>query len=559
MALSCPVTATCSRCSRRHHSLLHPTGTEPPNGTDEALATPSASTDQPTAATINSVTSPTPTDGAPVLLATAIVGVRSSGGELLTIRALLDQGAQVSILSESVVQTLRFPRQPQVTNLVSALDSKLGASQSQVRMTLAPPSGTSRTSVAITAHVVSKVSNYFPEWTPNKQRRDFAGLDFADPDPSTRRPIDLIVGADYFGALLLPGLRRGTPSALIAQKTIFGWIVSGPTGRAPAAGAVHHVTAQPVAAENDIHALLQKFWEVEEATVPTTLAPDDARCEQHFVSTHSRRADGRYVVRLPLKSGHPVDVGESRSRATALLRSLDRRLTRDATLERSCHAFLAEYEALGHMEEVAVPQRADSSPRLLHLPHHAVVKRAPGADAMLHVVFNASSPTSNGTCLNDHMLVGPKLQRDILAVLLQWRLPRFALKADIEKMYRQILVHPSDSNLQCILWHRRPGGAPLTFRLRTVTYDTASAPYLAMRVLQQLATDEGGRYPRGRQILRTQFYVDDVLVGADEVSSALADRDELCTLLARGGFVLRKWAANHRSLLPDNTTSATSE
>ena len=126
-------------------------------------------------------------------------------------------------------------------------------------------------------------------------------------------------------------------------------------------------------------------------------------------------------------------------------------------------------------------------------------------------------------------------------------------------MYRQILVHPSDANLQFILWHRRPDSVPTTFRLRTVTYGTASAPYLALRVLQQLATDEGGRYPRGRRILETQFYVDDVLFGADGVSSALADRDELCALLARGGFVLRKWAANHPSLLPDCATSTTFE
>ena len=398
-----------------------------------------------------------------------------------------------------------------------------------------------------------------PEWTPTTQPKDFKGLNFADPDPSARRPIDLIVGADYFGALLLPGLCRGTPSALIAQQTIFRWILSGPTGRAPTAGALHHVTAQSVAPEDDLHALLRKFWEVEEVTATSTLAPDDAQCEQHFASTHSRRADGRYVVRLPLKAGHPLDVGDSLARATALLRSLDRRLARDVPLERSYYKFLAEYEALGHMEEVAVPQRVDAPSRVVYLPHHAVMKGAPGADAKLRVVFNASSPTSNGTSLNEHMLVGPKLQRDILAVLLQWRLPRFALKADIEKMYRQILVHPSDANLQCILWHRRPESAPTTFRLRTVTYGTASAPYLAMRVLQQLATDEGGRYPRGRRILETQFYVDDVLFGADEVSSALADRDELCALLARGGFVLREWAANHQSLVPDSATPAATD
>ena len=102
------------------------------NGADGAAEVPSAGGEQPPAAAVNSVASPASTDGAPVLLATAIVGVRSSGGDLLTIRALLDQGAQVSLVSESVVQTLRLPRHSNVTNLIGALDGKLGASQSQM-------------------------------------------------------------------------------------------------------------------------------------------------------------------------------------------------------------------------------------------------------------------------------------------------------------------------------------------------------------------------------------------------------------------------------------------
>ncbi|XP_076684125.1 uncharacterized protein LOC143377089 [Andrena cerasifolii] len=222
MAPSCPVAATCSRCGRRHHSLLHPPTSDTTCGDDGPVAGPLASGSLPSAAALSSIASPASTDGAPVLLATAIVGVRSSGGDLLTVRALLDQGAQVSLVSESVVQTLRLLRQPHVTNFIGALDGNLGASQSQVKLTLAPPAGTTPAAINIIAHVVPKVSSYVPEWPPTTQRKDFEGLNFADPDPSARRPIDLIVGANYFGALLLPGLRRGTPWALIAQQTVLG-------------------------------------------------------------------------------------------------------------------------------------------------------------------------------------------------------------------------------------------------------------------------------------------------------------------------------------------------
>ena len=45
------------------------------------------------------------------------------------------------------------------------------------------------------------------------------------------------------------------------------------------------------------------------------------------------------------------------------------------------------------------------------------------------------------------------------------------------------------------------------------------------------------------------MYVDDVLIGADSTSQAAELRDELITLMSKGGFNLRKWASNKPELL----------
>ena len=42
--------------------------------------------------------------------------------------------------------------------------------------------------------------------------------------------------------------------------------------------------------------------------------------------------------------------------------------------------------------------------------------------------------------MNDAMLIGPKLQRDVLEILLQFRLRRVALEADIKEMFSQVAV-----------------------------------------------------------------------------------------------------------------------
>lgn len=166
-------------------------------------------------------------------------------------------------------------------------------------------------------------------------------------------------------------------------------------------------------------------------------------------------------------------------------------------------------------------------------------------------MFNASYQAKNGVTLNDHLLVGPKLQADITAILTRWRTYRFVYTADIEKMFRQICVHPDDADLQRIVWRSDPTAEVGIYRLLTVTYGTASAPYLAMRVLRQLGEDEGANFPAAVPIIKEAIYVDDVLFGADEVETLRATRDQLNGIMNRGGFHLRKWAANDDALLTD--------
>ena len=82
----------------------------------------------------------------------------------------------------------------------------------------------------------------------------------------------------------------------------------------------------------------------------------------------------------------------------------------------------------------------------------------------------------------------------------QWRTHRYVYCADIEKMYRQILINERDVDCQRILWRESPSDALQEYQLLTVTYGTASAPFLALRVLQQLADDEGTDLPLGRNL-----------------------------------------------------------
>ncbi|XP_071628033.1 uncharacterized protein [Temnothorax longispinosus] len=114
-------------------------------------------------------------------------------------------------------------------------------------------------------------------------------------------------------------------------------------------------------------------------------------------------------------------------------------------------------------------------------------------------------------------------------------------------MYRQILVDFRDRNYQRILWIDEDLNTR-EYQLLTVTYGTASAPFQALRVKDQLVSDEGKSFSLAVPVLTDDIYVDNVLFGADNVSRLRQIRDQVCKLLRRGGFELRKWASNKSEL-----------
>lgn len=190
-------------------------------------------------------------------------------------------------------------------------------------------------------------------------------------------------------------------------------------------------------------------------------------------------------------------------------------------------------------------QPAQSPGRFL-IPHHCVPK-IEGGKTKLRVVFDAFCSSRTGL-LNDYLMVGPKLQKDIVEILLKFRTHTVVLVADIVKMYRQILVRPEDRTYQHILWRSHPGEQIQEMELNTVTDGESSAPYLAIRFLVQLTRD-GHRYPHAARILLDSVSVDDIVTGADSLKDANLLLRDIISLLKLGELELSKWKSNRQELL----------
>ncbi|KAI5724704.1 hypothetical protein M8J77_006193 [Diaphorina citri] len=84
--------------------------------------------------------------------------------------------------------------------------------------------------------------------------------------------------------------------------------------------------------------------------------------------------------------------------------------------------------------------------------------------------------------------------------------------------------------------------------MNRVVFGSKPSPYLAQRVLRQLADDEGKMYPLAAGELKN-FYMDDYLSSFLDEEQAVTTFGQCTAALKRGGFELTKLASNNDKLL----------
>ncbi|XP_046966951.1 uncharacterized protein LOC124534960 [Vanessa cardui] len=432
-----------------------------------------------------------PNSSSQVLLATAIVEVESrTGNTSLAYRCLLDQGSQASLITESAVQALglkKIPNKVYISGIGGRNDSLASASVVEIKLkSIHNPQFT----LVVKAHVLTKLTYFLPTKKANVQLWPaLAQLKLADPKFDVPNKIDLLLGAEVYSQILVEGLIKGPPGCPVAQNTHLGWILS---------GQIHsdHVDSESCQANSVIvnmytqcndNDLLRKFWELESDDLSVKkkmLTDDEQKCEETFRNTVTRDDHGRYIF---LKS---------------------------SVINRTWYICRTMPVRKGKLT------------------------------SKVRVVFDASCSGTNGVSLNNELLVGPPLQNTLRHIVMRWRKHPVCLVADIVKMYRQVKVTREDADeFQRILW-RNDFGTIQHYRMLRVTFGTASAPYLAVRVLQQVAHDEGKNYPVAADKILNDFYMDDLMTGCQTVEECLKIKEDISYILMKGGFELQKWASN---------------
>ncbi|CAH2108781.1 unnamed protein product [Euphydryas editha] len=267
-----------------------------------------------------------------------------------------------------------------------------------------------------------------------------ADLDLADPKFDLPGTVDLLLGADVLGKILLDKDRVLQPGGLVALQTIFGFALMGPVLRAPPPAELWTALIMGSALSDAV----QRFWEMEEPPQALRSDPEHEECERFYKTNTSYLSSGRIMTRLPFLAVRPP-LGISRPTAEKRLLAMERRMSRDPLLKEKYIDFMREYEDLGHM---SVSKFDWHSMDHFFLPHDAVIKPSSGK---LRSVFDGSAQTTSEVSSNQCLHSGPKLLKDLCDVITRFRRHQFFFVADIKMMFRQTVIHPDDRRYQLIL------------------------------------------------------------------------------------------------------------
>ena len=466
----------------------------------------------------------------------------------LNVLVLLDDASSTSYINEDVAAELGLAG-PRKDITVSVVNGRTESFRSkEVTFTVSSTDG--RYQRQVTAFTANKVVGNLKgaNWNHEKQEwPHLRSIPFLVTDP--RQKIDVLLGADCIDVHQCLKEIKGQVGEPIARLTPLGWTCVGKTSRSSSTChknlfSTYHGLMN---IENRTDQLLRNFWEIEEIAKPCELTPAEQSAVD-IAKQSLRQCDGRYEVAIPWKEGKPC-LPDSRAMAMKRLMNTEKKLMKDKEISDAYTGTIASYVEKGYVTKLSV-EEIEREPARWLLPHFPIV-RLDKATTKVRIVFDASAEVG-GISLNDSISPGPKLQRDLFAVLLRFRKHPVALVCDIEQMYLQIQIRESDRSYFRFLWrdlvHDKP---PDEYEFNRLVFGINASPFLAQLVTQEHAKNTRSDDLRAAETILESTYMDDSLDSTPTTEEAIQLYKALSTMWEAAGMKARKWLSNSHEVLAE--------
>lgn len=227
----CYSTKACSYCQQQHHTLLHlqapqiNTSTVHPatsNVREHVLDSQSrrVTSHNFLASSSNTVS----------LLGTALVNIITDSGNSVTVRALLDSGADDNYIVNSSVCSVGLEKVLAPFEVAGLNNASVGTVDFKVNLRIQSLNGSFQYNT--TAAVVDNITSKIPTHEINSENFNFLrNLPLADPHFNQPGHVQLLLGTGFLAKAKLEGIKKFKD--LMAEKTTLGWVITGQSTVSP--------------------------------------------------------------------------------------------------------------------------------------------------------------------------------------------------------------------------------------------------------------------------------------------------------------------------------------
>lgn len=470
------------------------------------------------------------------MLPTALFKMRHAYGMTHNIRAIIDSGAQTNLMTLQCAQKHNLTIHPTMMSLKGIGTSSV-STIGRVRGELLDEAAIG-TGIIVEFIIVPYITSNMPiQLLDANITAKIKPHILADDSWYMPAPIEAIIGAGTMAMIMFPQMQL-LEEEYVAQSTSLGWVIFGSQNSHMR---IYTATCNIVTNEQLNESLL-RLWQHEQGPKEVGMSAEDKWCEEHFERTYTRDASGRFVIEYPIKPEKIAELGNTREGVMRMFYNMERRLERNPEWKEKYVEFMRAYANDGHMQ--LAQEVPDYTGPYNYIPHHALP-----ADKKFRIVFNGSFASSTGVSFNDLQCAGPRIQKVLFQQIIQFRVGKYAMTADVKKMFRQVRISPKQYNLQRIFW-RESSKLPLReYQLTVVTYGLRSSAYVSVKAMMQCGKENEEEFPLAAEAISGKFYMDDYLESDHSLDKAIEKRRQLEMSLEKGGFALAKWAANNVKLL----------
>ncbi|KAL0860777.1 hypothetical protein ABMA27_009321 [Loxostege sticticalis] len=363
----------------------------------------------------------------------------------------------------------------------------------------------------------------------------------------------VLIGTDNWQLIVSRKLLTGKRHEPAASLTRLGWVIHGlaPSRVIRDSDTVLYVDSKCRAErstkllDDELHSMVKEYFEIDSLGIVKKARenPDETRAIESFKST-VENVDKRYKVGLPWRK-EDISMPPSYDQARRRLLAIENKMDKSVEFKERYTAQMNNMLEKGYAEESQGNEL--ESPKLWYLPHFAVINvNKPGK---LRLVFDAAAK-SNGVCLNDALLEGPDMLRDLAGILFRFRERAVAVTADIREMFLQVKIVEEDQPAQMFLWRGDDRTSPpKSYKMTSMIFGAKSSPFLAHSVRDHNATKHAIEFPRAHEAITMNHYMDDWVDCFDTEQEAICVIKDVVHVHAQAGFTLTAFNSNRPNVL----------